>query len=279
MNVAVAGCGWLGARVGAVLAARGDRVYGIRRDPRSAAALAGLGIEPWPLDLSEPGAAARLPADLDALVASQAATGSDAAAYRRAYVEINRALVAEAALRGVSRYVYTGSTGVFGQSAGEIVDEVTEPVPGDEHGAILLEAEAVVRERGMVVRLSGLYGPERWGAVERVRSGMLALGAGDDAWMNWCRREDAAAYVVAALDRGRPGAVYHGSDAAPVPRAEFVRWVAGRLGIAPPSTTAAPPPGRPNRRVLAQRTRDDLGVALLYPTYREGFAEAFDRAA
>jgi nucleoside-diphosphate-sugar epimerase len=273
VHVVVAGCGWLGTALARRLVERGDRVTGIRRDPARAAALRALGVEPLAVDLSAPGAADRLPA-ADAIVACQAAAGDGADAYRAAYVDANRALVTTAARGGARALVYTGSTGVFGQRDGSDVDESTPPAPASPSAAVLVEAEELVRGaasaalRASVIRLSGLYGPGRTGLVERLRSGKLALGPGDDAWMNFCHRDDAVAFVLAVLDRGEGGAIYHGSDAEPARRREVVEWIAARLGIPPPR--AGEPSAGPSRRILSERTRAALGVTLAYPSFREG---------
>jgi nucleoside-diphosphate-sugar epimerase len=275
MHVLVAGCGWLGTAIATALVARGDRVTGIRRDAGRASALAPLGIEPLSLDLAAPGAADRLPA-VDAVVACQAAGADGPDAYRAAYVDANRALLVAAARARIRAFVYTGSTGVFGQRDGSDVDEFTPPEPASPAAAVLVEAEALVREasggglRTAVVRLSGLYGPGRAGLLDRVRSGRHALGPGDGAWMNFCHREDAVAFVLAALDRGAAGAVYHGSDAAPARRREVVEWVAARLGIPPPRTGTAAP--GPDRRILSEWSRRELGLTLAFPSFKDGFA-------
>ncbi len=277
MHVLVAGCGALGKVAAAALLARGDRVTGVRRSPAAAAELSALGIEPLILDLAEPGAADRIPEGVDAILACQAARGDGAAPYRAAYVEANRALLAAARARGVKALVYTSSTGVFGQSDGGDVDEDAPPAPASETANVLVDAERLVLGAvadgvpARVLRLSGLYGPGRAFLLDRVRSGALALGPGDEAWMNFCHIEDAAAFAVAALDRGRPGAVYHGTDEAPVRRREVIEWIARRLGLAPQRNEAAAAVG-PNRRVLGAKTRAALGVALRYRTFRDGFA-------
>ncbi|HET9594272.1 MAG TPA: NAD-dependent epimerase/dehydratase family protein, partial [Anaeromyxobacteraceae bacterium] len=180
-HVLVAGAGWLGSALARALLARGDRVTAVRRRPGLPAALEGSAAIPLAVDLAEPGAAARLPGDVDAVVACQAA-GSDAPeAYRRAYVDATRALL-EAA-RGAP-LVYTGSTGVFGQRDGSEVDEATPPAPASPSAEVLVLAERLVAgaaaggARACTIRLSGLYGPGRTGLVDRVRSGALALGPG-----------------------------------------------------------------------------------------------------
>ncbi|WP_242392719.1 NAD-dependent epimerase/dehydratase family protein [Anaeromyxobacter oryzisoli] len=271
MRVLVAGCGWLGTAIAGRLVARGDEVTGIRRDPARAEALRAHGVEPLAVDLAAPGALARLPS-FDAAIACQSATADTPEAYRAAYVEANRTLLAAAARTG-ARLVYTGSTGVFGQRDGSDVDEATAPAPASGTGAVLVEAEALVRAAGgTVLRLSGLYGPGRAGIIDRVRSGRLALGPGDGAWMNFCHRDDAAAFVLAALERGAAGAVYHGSDASPARRREVVEWIAARLRIPPPHGEA---PSGPDRRIRSEVTRAALAVSLAYPSFREGLAPLF----
>ncbi len=275
MHVLVAGCGWLGTAIARRLVARGERVTGIRRDAARAASLAAFGVEPLAVDLAAPGAEERLPR-VDAIVACQAAGSDGEAAYRAAYLDANRTLLRAAALSGARSFVYTGSTGVFGQRDGSDVDEATPPAPSSPTAAVLVEAERLVLGaagaalRTAVVRLSGLYGPGRTGIVERVRSGALALGPGDDAWMNFCHQEDAVSFVLAALERAGPGAIHHGSDEAPARRREVVEWIARRIGVAP-KTSAAAPPG-PNRRVLSAATREALGLTLAYPSFRDGLA-------
>ncbi len=282
MHVLVAGCGWLGMPVAVRLLERGHRVTGVRRDPARAPALAAAGVEPLALDLAAPGAEARLP-ETDAIVACQSAASDSPEAYRAAYLEANRALLAAAARSGARALVYTGSTGVFGQRDGRDVDEDAEPSPAGDGPLALAEAERLVLGasghglRTSIVRLSGLYGPGRVGIAARVRSGALALGAGDDAWMNFCHLDDAASFVLAALERGRPGAVYHGSDAAPARRREVVEWIARRLGIVPPRSEA--PATGPNRRILSERTREEIGVRLAWPSFRHGLAALVPAAA
>jgi len=274
MKILIGGCGWLGLALGASLVRRGHEVVGIRRSPAAAEKMDALGIRPLILDLLRPGAADDLPGKMEAVVASQAAGGGGAENYRRTYVDATRILLDHAESRGASRFVYTGSTGVFGQTDGSDVDETSPTLPARPTAERLVEAEGqVLGRRGTVVRLSGLYGPGRLGVVERVRQGRLALGPGDQRYMNHCHLRDAVATVEAALLRGRPGAVYHASDAESLRVRELVPWVAERLGIAAPSRTApgaSEPPA--HRRILAAATRRELDLRPIYPSVLDGLA-------
>jgi len=275
MKVLVAGCGWLGTALARALLARGDRVLGVRSDPGRAEALRPLGIEPLALDLAAPSAAAAIPGDVEAIVACQSAGADGVGPYRRAYLEATATLLAAGRRLPLRALVYTGSTGLFGQRDGSTVDEASPPAPASPAAEVLVEAEGRVLEAAgtglpaRVVRLSGLYGPGRTWMIDRVRSGQLALGPGDGAWLNSCHQEDAVAAVLAALDRGRSGAVYHATDAEPLRRREVVTLVAGRLGIPAPRAERAGAAG-PDRRIRGERTRQELGLTLRWPSLREG---------
>lgn len=283
MKILIAGCGWLGKALGQALVARGDRVTGVRRNPDAAAELRPLGIEPLIADLGDPRQAAALPSDVEAIIACQSAHDDSREAYRAAYVEATANLLGASRSLPVRSFVYTGSTGVFGQQDGGEVNEATPPSPAGDSAEVLREAERLVLDAAAsglpsrIVRLSGLYGPGRTGTIDRVRRGVLALGPGDGVFMNFCHLDDAVATVIAAMDRGRPGGIYHATDAHPAPRAEVIEWIAARLGIpAPrqPEASAPFPGGRrgANRRILGASTRTELGLTLAWPSFREGLA-------
>jgi len=283
MDVLLAGCGWLGREVARRLLARGDRVTALTRTVESASLLRESGILASALDLASPGASRSIPGRYDGIVAMQSASGPDAAAYQRAYLEATRALLASEGAAGAA-FVYVSSTGVFGQTGGEWVDESTPPRPTEKTAEVLVEAERLVLDRSWhraqprIVRCSGLYGPGRTGTIERVREGALALGDGDETWMNFCHRDDAAVAVIAALDRGSPGWIYHASDASPAMRRDVVSWIAARLAIDPSRRPEGSAPGgrrAANRRVSSEATRRELLTVLGYPSFREGLAPFF----
>lgn len=279
MRVLVAGLGWLGEAVARELAAAGHEVTGVRRKLPDEAGLQAAGIRPLACDLADFHAVRRLP-EVDAVVVCTAPQAHGEDAYRAAYLEVNEALLERYGSASLSAYVYTSSTSVLGQSGGEDVDEDTPVHPVGPTAEILVEAEHRVRGAAAavptrIVRLSGLYGPGRMGILDRVRRGQLALGTDELHWMNFCHRDDAVAFVRAALEGGAAGAVYHGSDAHPAHRRDVVLWIAQRLGIQP-SVHHEGSRG-PHRRVLSEKSRRALGIELRYPSYREGF-EAVLRA-
>ncbi len=276
MHVLIAGCGWLGSAIAQVLLQRGDRVTGIRSNPDRAEKLRSQGVVPLVLDLTEPTSIRQIPRDVDVILALQSADSGSAAAYQRAYLQVNRTLLAAARRLQLTAFVHSGSTGVFEQMDGSDVDETTVPTPDSATGRVLLEAEGLIlraSDEGIpsrLVRLSGLYGPGRIGILDRVRRGLIGTGVNGDRWMNFCHQEDAAATLIAAMDRGKAGETYHATDAHPLRRREVAEFVANRLDIEVSTTTPESNAPVTHRRVLGARTLDALNLELKWPSLRLG---------
>lgn len=207
--------------------------------------------------------------DADAVYYLVSADDRTPAAYRRAYVAGLRNVV-EVTGAGSSDgpdLVYASSTGVYGVSDGSWVDEDTPPEPGSATGEVLVQAEAVARDAGgTVVRLSGLYGPNRTG-IERY------LGDATVKWgyTNRIHREDAAGAMRAA--RRADGDLFVAVDDEPVDRHDLARWLGDHTG-------------RPHGELVDERARthkrcrnDGLratGWEPAYPTFREGYRAILD---
>ena len=278
----IAGCGYVGAALARLAMRRGLRVVALTRNPARAEALRAAGAEVIVADLAADAWHRELPSIPRWVVNTVSSGGGGVDGYRRSYVEGTSSLVrwAEAA-GGADTLLYTGSTSVYPQGAGERVDESSATGASDERGALLLEAERLVRaasgaaRRRFVLRLAGIYGPGRHHLLEQVRAGEVSWGGGHR--LNLIHRDDAAAAILACLDSGlETGAhVFNAADDAPTPKSEVAGWLAERLGVPPPRFTGAAHPARraivPDRVVVNAALRRQTGWSPWFPTYREGY--------
>ena len=288
-RILIAGCGYLGGAVAQQLAEDGHSVFGLRRRPQ------GLpkGIAPVVADLADrAGLAAALAGiergGIDAVIYTAAADGSDELAYRRAYVDGLRNVVAWAGAQGMRppRVLFTSSTAVYAQRDGGWVDEQSPTEPTHWSGLCMLEAEGVLAASGLpavALRLGGLYGPGRTRLVENVRDGRASIRPGPPRWTNRIHRDDAAGALRHLLERALRGEeiapLYLGVDDEPADEAEVLHWLADRLGAPPPRLAKhAPAPqaaggrGDSNRRCRNARLRA-AGYRFRFPTFREGYAD------
>lgn len=279
----IAGCGDLGIALGRRLAAAGSIVWGLRRSP----AVLPPPLRPIAADLTDQASLADLPADLDVVVYTASAAGPSDAAYREAYLDGLANLLAALNATGQRprRLLFTSSTAVYAQSAGEWVDESSPTHPTHFSGRRLLEAEELLATAPIpatVVRLGGIYGPGRTRLIDAVRRGEAACEDGPPVYTNRIHRDDAAAALAHLAGLPVPEALYLGVDGDPAERCEVLRWLAARLGAPPPPVigrTEADAGGRrqrsnkrcSNARLLA------TGYRFRYPTFREGYAALLAR--
>jgi nucleoside-diphosphate-sugar epimerase len=291
MTTLTVGCGYLGQRLGAMLSRAGQQVYGTVRSPARAAQITAHGIAPIIADVLDPLSLRSLPATRSVFycVGFDRSTG---ASMRAVYVDglVN---ILDALPHEVTRVVYASSTGVYGQSGGERVDEETPPDPRTESGKFCLEAEERLRGwvsqrggpvTGVVLRFAGLYGPGRV-----VRRTLVERGEpipGDPSKLfNLIHIEDAASVAMAALEVDSPELLYLASDDRPVTRLEYYSLLATLLGApAPhfvPFPTGSPDESRDStsKRVSNQRMKCGLGIKLAFPDIATGLPAALRSVA
>jgi nucleoside-diphosphate-sugar epimerase len=273
MQVLVAGAGYVGAELARQLVSAGHVVWVGRRS----AAPAPEGAKPWVFDLTDPDL--RVPDGITHLAYTAAPDRGDAEGYARTYVHGLRNVLAACDRQRVAleRVLFTSSTAVYAVEDG-VVDEDTPTTP-EGNARYLLEAEALVRARpgGIVLRLAGIYGPERGRLVRMVREG-TARCAPSRPIGNRIHRDDCAGAAAHLLSLPSPAPVYVGVDHAPVELCEVYRWIAAQLGLAsPPESDELDARALESRRGGSRKRCSNArlvasGYRFRFPTYREGYA-------
>lgn len=289
MKVAILGCGYVGTELGRQLLPDHE-VVGVRRSNEGCEALRNAGLEAIQADVTEAGSLGNIPA-VDALVFAASSGGRDPDAAREVYVEGQRTVLEVFGSRAnpPDRYLYTSSTGVYGDHDGEWVDEETPLDPATEKTEMLATAEDIALDEaqdwgmdGTVVRLAGIYGPGRY-RVDRYLDGPVVAG-----FRNTIHRDDAAGAIAFLLeqDLARNDIVLV-VDNEPVQRPEFAAWLADNCGQPEPATQSVAErlettdSERVRRRLSTdKRCSNDklrhLGYEMIYPTFREGYKEELE---
>ncbi len=182
---------------------------------------------------------------------------------------------------------YLSTTGVYGDRSGDWVDESSDLRPAGERGRRRVEAEEgwldLWRRHGRPVhlfRLAGIYGPGR-GPFEQVRSGTAKRVIKPGQVFSRIHVEDIVQVLEASMARPHPGTAYNVCDDEAAPPQDVIVEASRLLGIPPPpeipfETADLSPMARSFydelKRVSNRRIKEELGVRLRYPTYREGLA-------
>ena len=182
---------------------------------------------------------------------------------------------------------YLSTTGVYGDHGGGWVDEGSALTPAGARGWRRVRAEAgwytLHQESGVplhVFRLAGIYGPGR-SPLEQLRKGTAHRVDKPGQYFSRIHVDDLVGTVHASMGQPNPGRVYNVCDDEPAHPAEVVAYAAGLLGMEPPplvpfeqaelSEMARSFYGE-TKRVRNDRIKQELGLRLRYPTYREGLA-------
>lgn len=247
------------------------RRVGTTRAPEKAAALRAAGVEP--IDWADAAAVAAAIRGADAILASQPpGPDGDPALARHA---------ADLAAAPASWVGYLSTTGVYGDQRGGWVGEDDPLAATSDRGIARVAAEAAWTATGLPVhhfRLSGIYGPGR-SPLDRLRQGRAHRAVKPGQIFSRIHLADIARTLAASIAHPRPGRAYNLADDLPAPPQEVTAFAAALLGIpAPPEVpfddAEMSPMARSfyaeSKRVANARIKDELGVALRYPTYREG---------
>jgi len=305
------GLGYCAQHYVAQFGARFTRVIGTSRTPEGVARMersvirgggpAFRGVHPWACRRQDPRAPRGLRSEDVELLVFDGSTASPAlfAAIERADAllisaapdedgdPVLRALSdALAAAPRLASVVLLSTIGVYGDRAGDWVDETTRLDPTNARAQPRLTAEQAWRalgaRRGMPVaglRLGGIYGPEQ-NALVNVRLSRARHIDKPGQVFNRIHVEDIAQAIDAAFAQRADG-VFNVVDDAPSPPGDPIAYAAELLGLPPPpvipfaeAVKTMPPMAASfyaeNRRVRNDRLKGELGVRLRYPSYREG---------
>ena len=192
-----------------------------------------------------------------------------------------------AGVKRPQRILYLSTIGVYGDHAGEWVEETQLPTPRSERSLVRVQAEkawaAMGRDRTKIVhilRLSGIYGPGR-NALVNLAAGKARRLVKPGQVFNRIHVEDIARALAALLVHEGATDVWNVTDDEPAPPQDVIAYAASLMAIEPPpeqdfDTADLTPMARSfygeNKRCSNRKIREELGLDLAYPTYREGLA-------
>jgi nucleoside-diphosphate-sugar epimerase len=186
-----------------------------------------------------------------------------------------------------ARMVYVSTSGVYGDCAGELVDETRPVNPHSARAQRRVHAETALaawcRRRGValvVLRAPGIYAADRL-PLARLRAGTPALHTADDVYTNHIHAEDLASICLRALEDDAPAGIYNASDDSAIRMGDWLDLVADRAGLPrAPRLARAEAVSRiepqllsfmsESRRLDNRRLKEVLGVRLHYPTVFDG---------
>lgn len=186
---------------------------------------------------------------------------------------------------------YLSSTGVYGDRGGEWVTEESTPRPRTDRAIRRYRAEQDWFRLGedidvpvMAFRLAGLYGKGR-NAFFGLRKKQARPAHQEGQFFSRVHYEDVAQVLEASISKPNRGSIYNVCDDHPSGQEDPIRYAAELLGMPDlpkfnvekaEVTEMSRSFYSENRRVRNDRIKTELGVKLLYPSYKEGLKKIFE---
>jgi nucleoside-diphosphate-sugar epimerase len=181
---------------------------------------------------------------------------------------------------------------VYGNREGAWVSEADPVAPTMPRTRRRVLAEGRWLASGLPVhifRLAGIYGPGRGrNAIEAVRAGTARRIVKPGQMFSRVHVDDIVQVLRASIARPNPCAIYNVADDRPAPPQDVIAFACELLGAEPPPEVPfeqadLSPMARSfyldNRRINNRRIKEELGVRLRNPGFREGLRAILDDRA
>ena len=284
-HLVVFGAGYVGGEVARMARKSGARVTILTRNPLVAAELVAAGCEAVIDHLQNSTWHTKI-AQADFVLNSVSGGGRGLDGYRQSYLEGMHSVLTWGSQSGTAgRLAYTGSTSVYPLGGGVEISESDQVAGIDVRTNLLVETEELVRQwsgPSCVLRLAGIYGPNRHHLLDQLRSGVTDFPGSGDHHLNLIHRDDAVSAVIAAL--ANMSEVGHRRfnvvDNGRARKKEMVGWLAQQLSLPPPNfrsnMVSSRRPNPLDRTISNQLIKAQLDWSPRYPTFKDGYAELLE---
>jgi nucleoside-diphosphate-sugar epimerase len=284
----IVGCGDVALRAIPLLKKR-YQVFAMVRDPAKRAGLRALGVQPLLGDLDDRASLAHVAGLAHEILhfAPPPNAGTKDTRTRNLLSALSQVQGRRRSLP--KRLLYISTSGVYGDCAGEWVNETHPLNATSPRSRRRVDAEMQIRNwarrnqvKASILRVPGIYAADRL-PLSRVQQGTPGIIASEDSYTNHIHADDLARISVAALQRGKACRVYHASDDSQLKMGEYFDFVADAFCLprVPRFSRAEAQRVLPetllsfmneSRRLTNRRMKQELKVKLRYPTVTDMLA-------
>ena len=183
---------------------------------------------------------------------------------------------------------YLSATNVYGDHNGEYVNELSSLKGRTSKGINRIKAEGqwieYSKENDLplhIFRIAGIYGPER-NIYERIKSNKFNHIIKHDQYFSRIYIYDLVNILLASMNKPNPINIYNVADDMPSNMSDVVDFICQRTSCSIPKKISFEDLDidqkkesfySENKRINNRLLKEDLGIILKYPSYREGYEE------
>lgn len=290
-KVFIFGCGYLGMRLADALMNAGYEVGALTKNQTVAKELKAKGIHEVIVNRLESDSWHSLVGvGYTKIINCVSSAGNGLSGYESSYYEGQASIIKWAKSQSIKTFVYTSSTSIYPENSGALVSEnpLTDEAIHSETAQVLRRAENLIEKNQchfdnyFILRLSGIYGPERHYLLNQIQSSNVIAGSGN-YFMNMIHVDDIVSVIMVMIEAkdAIASGIYNLSDDTPTQKEVVVEWLANELGLAVPTfdkdllsqRNASRKTRTKNRRIANTKIKEALGFDLEYPSYKEGYSQ------
>ena len=186
---------------------------------------------------------------------------------------------------------YLSATNVYGDHNGEYVNESSSLKGNTFKGINRIKAESQWIEHSKendlplhIFRIAGIYGPER-NIYERIKSNKFNHIIKLDQYFSRIYITDLVNVLLASMKKPNPINIYNVADDMPSSMSDVVEFICQRTSCPIPKKISFEDLDADqkkqsfyseNKRINNRLLKEDLGIILKYPSYREGYEELIE---
>ena len=181
------------------------------------------------------------------------------------------------------RIVLISTTGVYGNSHGEWIDENTPVKPQTDRAKRRLSAEQQVQQWAeqfqreyIILRVPGIYAIDRL-PLDRLKKQLPVVQSSEAAYTNRIQADDLAEICITAMQSPLTGEIFNVTDGQPGTMVDYFNQIADYAGLdRPPQITLGEAKQKlskgmlsyamESRRIRNNKLLNTLGIELKYPT-------------
>ena len=271
MKITIIGCGYVGSAIASQWQKQGHQVTVTTTTPKKVPFLQTIASEVAIANGGELDNLKQVIKDREIILLSLAAKQRTVEGYRQSYLATAKNLIeAIEDTPSVRQLIYTGSYGIMGNKNGAWTDETAPIKPINELGEILAQTEEILLSRAelkskvCILRLSGIYGPEReLIKIFRSRAGTIRPGDGRD-YTNWIHLDDIVNGIEFARQKQLSG-IYNLNSDEILSTDEFFTRLFATHNLPPITWDSSQPSLRPYNLKLDNQKLKAAGFKLIYP--------------
>lgn len=225
MHILFIGYGKTSQRVAKQLFQQGHQITTISRTAKPQDFATHLVQDIHQLNLSE-----IAPVDIVYVLLSPAASTPEG--YQATFVDAIPAMLKALKQHPVKKVIVVSSTRVYGEQAGERIDDTTVPKPIDAQGEVLRQMEllwqAAYPEQSIIIRPTGIYGTS---VARMVKLAQQTSTYPNIHYSNRIHIEDLARFLAHLIHVEHPESSYIVTNNQPIPLHEIIQWFQQQLGL------------------------------------------------